>query len=193
MMKAKFKFLKASTLYVLLMAVSSLVFGQVSYKIDLEKSSVSVNGTSSLHDWKMKVEKLDASFVLAEAASLQSLKAGSLTVDVQSIKSEHSLMNKKTYEALKSDEHPKISVKLVRLQETGAKGIAEMELTIAGKTQKVSDDFTIDAISPSVLKIKGEMDLKMSDYEIKPPVALMGTVKTGDEIKIVYDLHFKQQ
>lgn len=176
-----------------LVLVSGLVFCQVSYKIDPEKSSMSVKGTSSLHDWEMSVGQLDASFVLANAASLQSLKTGNLTIDAKSIKSDQSLMNKKTYEALKSDAHPKINARLVRLQETNNKGVVEMELNIAGKTRKVSDDFIVEVISPNVFKIKGEFDLKMTDYDVKPPTALMGTVKTGDDIKVVYDLQFKQQ
>ena len=193
-MKKRFKFLKASTLFVLLMIVQSLAFAQVSYKIEPTKSSVVVAGTSTLHDWEMNVETLQASFDLAEAASIKSLSTGQITIEVESLKSEHSLMDKKTYEALKSDKNPQIKVKLldVSITEPG-KGIVKIALTIAGKTQQVADDFSVEVLANQALKVQGELDLKLTSYDVEPPVALMGTIKTGDDIKIAYNLVFKAQ
>lgn len=193
-MKKRFKFLKASTLFVLLMIVQSLAFAQVSYKIEPTKSSVVVTGTSTLHDWEMNVETLQASFDLAEAASIKSLSTGQITIEVESLKSEHSLMDKKTYEALKSDKNPQIKVKLldVSITEPG-KGIVKIALTIAGKTQQVADDFSVEVLANQALKVQGELDLKLTSYDVEPPVALMGTIKTGDDIKIAYNLVFKAQ
>ena len=185
--------LKISALCLILMVFSNLSFSQVSYKIDSENSSMSVEGTSTIHDWEMDVEQLHASFELAEAGKIQSLKSGQLKIDVESIKSERSLMNKKTYEALKYQSNPQIKVRLVQLEEANGIGKAKVELTIAGKTQTVSDDFTLKVLSGDILNIQGEIDLKMTDYDVIPPVALMGTIKTGDEIKVVYDLFFKKQ
>jgi polyisoprenoid-binding protein YceI len=192
-MKTTFKRLRVSTLIVLLMVIHSLAFAQVTYKVEWNKSSVFVSGTSTIHDWEMKVEQLQASFELAEAGSLQALKNGRVSVEVESIKSDRSLMNKKTYEALKSKKNPTITVSIDEVNVTGEKGVAKFTLSIAGKKQQISDDFTLESLADGQMRIKGELDLKMSSYDVEPPVALMGTIKTGDEVKIDYNLVFKQQ
>lgn len=175
------------------MVIHSLAFAQVTYKVEWNKSSVFVSGTSTIHDWEMKVEQLQASFELAEAGSLQALKNGRVSVEVESIKSDRSLMNKKTYEALKSKKNPTITVSIDEVNVTGEKGVAKFTLSIAGKKQQISDDFTLESLADGQMRIKGELDLKMSSYDVEPPVALMGTIKTGDEVKIDYNLVFKQQ
>ncbi|WP_159518872.1 YceI family protein [Sunxiuqinia indica] len=192
-MKTTFKRLMVSTLVVLLVVIHSLAFAQVTYKVEWNKSSVFVSGTSTIHDWEMKVEQLQASFELAEAGSLQTLKNGRVSVEVESIKSDRSLMNKKTYEALKSKKNPTITVSLDEVNVTGEKGVAKFTLSIAGKKQQISDDFTLESLADGQIRIEGELDLKMSSYDVEPPVALMGTIKTGDEVKIDYNLVFKQQ
>jgi hypothetical protein len=37
----------------------------------------------------------------------------------------------------------------------------------------------------------GSKKLKMTDYKIKPPTALMGTLTTGDDIEIVFTITLK--
>ena len=41
-------------------------------------------------------------------------------------------------------------------------------------------------------QVKGEVPLKMSDFGIDPPTAMMGTLKTGNEVVIKYNLEFEK-
>ena len=47
-------------------------------------------------------------------------------------------------------------------------------------------------IYSNIIVFRGELTLKMSDYEISPPTALMGTIKTGDEVTIRFSIPFQK-
>ena len=60
-------------------------------------------------------------------------------------------------------------------------------LTIAGFSRYI--DLTIDLIrmSDKRLKVVGETSLKMTDYHIKKPKAMLGMIRTGDEVTIRFE------
>ena len=43
---------------------------------------------------------------------------------------------------------------------------------------------------PGEVTFSGNKDLLMSDFDMTPPVALMGTVKTGNKVTIEFTLSF---
>ena len=34
--------------------------------------------------------------------------------------------------------------------------------------------------------LTGQLPIRMTDYGIKPPTAMMGTIKTGDDVKVTF-------
>ncbi len=180
-----------STLTVLLLVANYTATAQIQYQLDSKNSSMLVKGTSTIHDWEMTVENLQGAITLQESQALDQLTGGHFVLDVKSIKSERSLMNKKTYEALKEDDFPQIKAKVNQVTQNGNSGSVVLELTIAGKTQKVTDDFEFSSANGTIT-VQGVLDLKMSDFGVEPPVAMMGTIKTGDEIKVEYKLVYNE-
>ncbi|HBO74580.1 MAG TPA: hypothetical protein DD653_07830 [Marinilabiliales bacterium] len=161
---------------------------QVPLKLDA-KSMMSINGTSSLHDWESDVTTLQLSGTgNPKNGKLTSIKFLSLTVPVKSIKSGKSLMDNKTYEALKADKYPDIKFELVSSEFSGSKIKGNGKLTIAGKTNNISVDADYLFTSSSVLTVKGTQKIDMTDFEIAPPTALMGSITTGKEITILYTI-----
>jgi len=65
------------------------------------------------------------------------------------------------------------------------------KLTIAG-TVKHTDLVATAKYNPAdkSLTITGIKKMKMTDYNVDPPKALMGTIKTGNEIAISFNLKF---
>jgi len=183
--------LRFSVLAMLFVAASLATTAQVQYKLDAKNSSILVTGTSTIHDWEMIVEAPTSSFTLQEDQSMETLTTGSFTVNVASIKSDRNIMNKKAWDALQENKHPQITAKLVKVKQNGSTGNVQLELTIAGKTKKISEDFQLTN-SNGAIKIEGILDLKMSDFAIEPPTAMMGTIKTGDEIKVAYKLVYNK-
>ena len=157
-----------------------------------EKSSVVVFGTSTIHDWEINCEQLSgtAKIELSEAgiADIPSLQ---FVVIVKGMESGKGLMNSKTYDALKEDEHPTIKYKLSELKDktSNTNGFYTMKaiglLTIAGKTQTISHD-VMAHVSGKEVVFSGEYLLDMTTYDVDPPTAMMGTIKTGKDVTIKF-------
>jgi len=153
------------------------------------QSSISIHGTSTLHDWESVVKQASGEFVFNND-QIENLV---INVPVLSIKSkeEERLMDKKTYEALKSSKNPVISFKLTQpakpvVSETGAEVSITGELTIAGVTKTITFKSAGERNGSSTYTFTGNIPLKMSDYNISPPTAMLGLIKTGDQINIKF-------
>jgi len=164
-------------------------------KINLQQSTIKIMGTSTLHDWTSIAEKSEANIIFNNYEDVEIEKLN-LVVEVESIKNTkgHGLMDKLTRKALKAEDFPKItyvftSAETISNQEKLLKVRLIGDLTIAGKTNKVSVLTTINKSNTNVI-LKGVHQLKMTDYGVKPPKALLGTVKKGDEITIDFTIKF---
>ncbi|MGD9557686.1 MAG: YceI family protein [Mangrovibacterium sp.] len=191
-MKRLMKAFGWSVITIVLAASFHVATAQVQYKLVQGGSSVLVKGTSTLHEWEMKGEKMSGAFVLTADGELNKLSSGNFVLESGSLKSEHNMMDKKAYEALKQKSYPTIEARLLQVEGDQHSGKAKMALTIAGKTNQVTDDFQVSSAGNGKMEISGVLNLKMSDFGVVPPVALMGTIKTGDEIKVEYRLVYQR-
>lgn len=151
---------------------------------------VSINGTSNLHDWKETVETVTGSGNLSQNSDGSfDLTSMTIKMSVRSIKSkEGSVMNNNTYKALKSRSHPYIIIALASPAKCGIGAVAlKANLTIAGVTKAIDMTVTATRQGSSSITLEGAETINMTDYGVKPPVALFGTIKTGATVTI----HFK--
>lgn len=156
---------------------------------------VSINGTSSLHDWTSTAKQVRATAQLQlQEGQLKGIPAFKVEIPVKQIKSEKGrIMDNKTYDALKAEAYPTITFQLLRvtsLRTVGGETSIEANgrLTIAGKSKVIPVSATAKWTGAGELQLKGSKKLLMTDYGIDPPTALLGTLKTGDEIEIKYEL-----
>jgi polyisoprenoid-binding protein YceI len=164
------------------------------YTLDNDLSTIRIKGTSSLHDWESNVEKFEGSILTEIEAQkkITSITDLSISIDVKSIKSGKRIMDGKTYSALEDKKHPKIYFKFSELiKQTQDSVFIKGFLTIAGKELEVDIAGAYQIFEDLSIKIIGIKKLLMTDYNIKPPKAMLGTLKTGDEIEIVFDVIFK--
>lgn len=158
-------------------------------------ASFIIKGTSNLHDWVSTAEKASAYIIINNFNDVKIEKLN-LIIDVNSIKNDKgsSMMDRLTRKALKESKFPKITYVFISA-ETLANETDELKvklignLTIAGKTNNVSIIATISKLKTNVV-LKGSHKLKMTDFDVDPPTALFGTVKTGDEITIDFSIKF---
>jgi len=158
--------------------------------------TVSIHGTSNLHDWDENVVTVtgDGNVDWNGDANFD-LNAMNIKMVVNSIKStEGSMMDKNTYKALKADDHPDITFVLtapVKSIQVGTHVIAaKINLTIAGVTKAIDMPVTATSVAHGNISFEGSKAIKMTDYGITPPVALFGTMKTGNEITIKFKTVF---
>ena len=171
---------------------ASFVNAQSSFEI-ASNSSMSILGTSNLHDWESEVCKLNGSaIILLTENKIENIENLSFTIPVESIESGNFIMNGKTYAALKNDEHPNIKYQLTQFEIENGKVIKSKGLlTVAGITKEL--DFPVTcAITNKDVNVKGEITFKMTDFNVSPPTALLGTLKTGDEVTIAFSINFFQ-
>jgi polyisoprenoid-binding protein YceI len=166
------------------------------YTLDNGTSFLQVNGTSSLHDWHLDAEEQSG---LIEFSDLLTAQISRLKFSVQSesLKSGKSSMDKNTFKALKTDKHKTIDfdfkdVKSIeKLSENNYEVALNGNLTVSGVTKQVTIGFKL-VIENNLIKLNGEKTILMTDFGIEPPKALLGTIKTGDEITIAFKPVFKK-
>lgn len=168
-----------------------------------EETKMTITGTSTIHDWTSDVTQVDGSMVIEEKALKRgTLKKGDrierveIIVPVKSIVSPRgATMDKKTYNALKSEEHPNIRFLLIDNKVTGIDGdtiliSAKGDLTIAGYTNTISMEVKGVPKDDGAFLFKGGKELNMVDYEIEPPSAMFGQIVTGEEVTINFEVVF---
>ena len=175
------------------LSVSATTLPKVSYTLSKDYT-VTINGTSNLHDWDEKVTTVTGSgSVEWKSDGSFDLSTADIKMEVHSIKSsEGSMMNNNTYKALKADNNPEITFTLsspvVSVPAGAARAVtAKINLTIAGVTKAIEMQVTATSQANGSITFEGSKTIKMTDFGVTPPVALLGTLKTGNEITI----HFK--
>lgn len=166
------------------------MIGYAQYRLDANLSSIYIDGTSTLHDWTSTVDDMTGSLnAVVEGKSLKKLQSINVSIPVKSIRSGKSSMDKDTYTALNESEFPAIKFKL-KTYNIGAEILTlSGELSIAGTTKLVKIKTPYE-MKDGRIEIEGKQSVKMTDFNVEPPTAFIGTIKTGDELRIRFNLVF---
>lgn len=180
--------------YLILAAIIVFPFlgvSQTAYEI--KSHEITIEGTSNLLSWTASVEEASGNFEISlEEDKIDGINNVNVRIDATSIKgSEGRRMDAKIYESLKTDTHPNIDFVLrdiLSLAENPgtARVSANGVLTIAGVSRLIELK-TVGKVSPGgELEFTGTHSIKMTDFNIKPPTAMFGALRTGDEITFSY-------
>jgi polyisoprenoid-binding protein YceI len=165
------------------------------------ESKLWIEGTSNLHGWKCTAEKLDATIELDALAAAQfntaaptTLKKVHVKVPVRSLKCGHGSMDNNLYKALNADASPDVSYILATFE--AAPGETKDTFTlhtvgtlnVAGKENKLEMDVTATRLADGSVTAKSVVPIKMTDFGIQPPTAIFGRLKTGNEVKVNFEL-----
>jgi polyisoprenoid-binding protein YceI len=164
------------------------------YKLNEKNSSLLITGTSTVHDWEMKAEKFNCETAIkkGEEGTLN-INQINFSCSTEEIKSHNRIMDGKTRDALKEKKYPEINFRLENpenVQYSGGIALVKGKLTIAGETREINIPSQFDFGKNNSFSVKGEIPLKMSDFGVVPPTAMMGALKTGDEVVIKYNFQF---
>jgi polyisoprenoid-binding protein YceI len=179
-----------------LSAFAASVFAQQAVNLIPSSSTMTIQGTSSLHDWEEKVDKFDVRLsVKLKDKEITSIDNANFVCKAASISSESSIMTNKTLEALKADKFPEITFKLVSVDKLTSQGgtfsgTASGDISLAGVTKRITLAFT-GINTSNRITLKGSKTVSLKDYNIKPPTAMLGTLKTGDQVTISFNLQFQ--
>jgi len=161
-------------------------------------SVVKVEGTSTLHDWTMTSTTVKGEISAPTPDNWNAPAKAVVTIPVTSIRSEHARMDKLMAEALKAKTNPEIRYEMTAARPsnvTASSFVLETEgkLTIAGTTRDIAFDVQGSRNADGRYTLAGQAPIKMTAFGIKPPTAMMNTIRTGDDVKVTFRWVVEQQ
>lgn len=192
------------SLFILVPALFLLVgFAALSaptYVFQAEPSEMTIAGTSTLHDWTCDVEsiegRLEARSDTSGTAAIQTLTSTQVSIPVKSIDCDKDRMNRNLYEAMEAKKYPTILFSLDEATVSALPDSAETwmnvdatgELIIAGTRKTVDLPVKAQHMGNGSFRFVGSTSFKMSTFGVEPPSVMLGTIKTGDEVTISFDV-----
>lgn len=162
-------------------------------------SELSIEGTSNVHDFHCKTNKINAYIDVNPDYTKDLTKVARPIVSVQvniavkSLSCGNRKMDENMYSTLKADENQLIKYRLSGydiLNGSSSSFAAKTTgtLTILGKDKIVAMKIDAARLNEGKATAQGEETLLMSEFGIKPPSFMFGTMKVGDEVKVKFDL-----
>lgn len=150
-----------------------------------------VEGGSSLHDWDMtsNTAKGEGEFLM-EGNQFKGIKNLQVTMEAESLKSGTRGLDSNAYKALDTKKNKEVKFTLKELTGNGSNYQAKGDFTIAGVTKPASFPVKVSQSGKNIT-FEGNYDTKLTTFSIDPPTALLGTVKTRDEITIKFKTTFQ--
>lgn len=181
--------IKRTRLIFLSLLLLSLIGQAQSYRIT-GKPVITITGTSTLHDWTMNSDQANLQATIETDGNGTPTKLASLSVNIpaESLKSGKSAMDKNAYTALKTDKNKQIIYQLTSSIINGKTISNSGNLTIAGTSKQTSVEATFEVLGDGSLKFKGSKKIVMSEYNVEPPSFMFGSVKTGDDIILTFEI-----
>jgi polyisoprenoid-binding protein YceI len=193
---------KGLAVAMLALATTAAAQGTASVRLPVQTDSkLWIEGSSNLHDWSCKATTVDANIdadaaiAKTDARSLAKLvQRVQVKIPVLSLKCGEDRMDKNLYKALKSETAPNISYILGTFEAIDGESKdtysikAVGKLTIAGVEKSVTMDLQAAWLPDGSLKAVGAIPLLISDFGVKPPTALLGTLRTKDKVTVKFEL-----
>jgi polyisoprenoid-binding protein YceI len=178
-----------------LAAMSNTAPAAIDYNSAADSGTASVSGTSTLHDWTVKGTTVSGAMQCSGpwTAAPPTIASIQLSIPADSLKStEGSGMDDTMYDALNLKASPLITFALTHadLKSPPSKDDptyhydAVGQLTIAGTARAVNLTLDLAPGDGGTLTIVTETPLKMTDFGMKPPTAMMGMIKSGNDVTV---------
>ncbi len=154
-----------------------------------KESKLWIEGTSTMKSFSCTASKVDVS-VSSEPGSApdELVQSASMIVPVASLDCKNGTMNSHMRKALKAANNPQISWRMSSYRVTGTEVLIKGRLSIAGTEKPIELTATGNADNDGTIRIKGSTKFKMSEYGVKPPSLMLGSMKVGDPITVAFDL-----
>ncbi|MEO7368118.1 MAG: YceI family protein [Gemmatimonadaceae bacterium] len=176
-----------------LSAVSASAQMALSPVFSLSKDSrLWLDGTSNVKAFSCSAKKIDANVVAdLDVTPAAMVKTASLLVPVASLDCKNGTMNEHMRKALKAKDNPQIVWNLISYRVTGTAVVMKGTLKIAGKENPIELRGTGSAEN-GVIRVKGSKQIRMTEFGVKPPSLMLGTMKVGDAVTVSYDFVLNQ-
>ncbi|WNJ17509.1 YceI family protein [Pontibacter sp. G13] len=160
-----------------------------------QESSLSIQGTSTIHDWEVKAKSVEGNWSLPKS-SWKRPKAGKdagtgwLSLKVNDLQGSQEALNTKMYEAFKYRQFPVIAFELTEGtfgEEQGGEWPISFRgtLRMAGASQPIE----IQAKwNPNTGKLRATQSIDMTEFGMTPPSAMFGSIQCGKKVMVSLNL-----
>lgn len=183
--------LKWALLLAILLIVGGETVAQNAYTLTINQE-FKVSGTSTLHDWDMVSDDATGEGQITIGnQKITRINSLVVTLPTKSLKSGKGSMDDNAYEALVAKKYPDIQFELIEIETITDQSLrAKGNLTITGTTSLVP--LQVDyKITGNTIQFFGSFPITFTQFNIEPPKALLGTIKTGDKLQISFETTFK--
>jgi polyisoprenoid-binding protein YceI len=165
-------------------------------------SELSFEGTSTLHGFHCKTTKLqamvqvDPAYNEAPLSDLRRpLKTFEVVIPVKSLTCGNKGLEENMRKTLKADLYPDIRYEL-STYEIASTSLADNtftlqtvgKVTVAGKQSTIEMPIRAERLPDGNARATAAQSLQMTDFAIKPPVFMLGTLRTGNKITVSFKL-----
>jgi polyisoprenoid-binding protein YceI len=195
----------AGRIAAMILAPALLTWPTVANQMTLQSGSrLWVRGTSTVRSFECRAVELDARVETSGPGAAVAVAAGEkavtrAAVDVSSAKLDCSngTMNDHMRKALKATANPVIGFRVASYDlakgAVGATVTMAGELALGGVTRPIIVVATAIEEANGQLRIAGTHEVKMTEFGLKPPSLMMGTMKVADKVTVGFDLLLKDQ
>jgi polyisoprenoid-binding protein YceI len=166
---------------------------------------LAIDGTSTVRDFTCKARGVTARLTPGESGGglvleqlAGALREVVLEVPAGRLDCANGTMNEHMYNALRSRQHPTIRFQLSGY-EVGAVKDGQVplrihgELTLAGVTRPIDLEGHATPAPDGGLRVRGRYPLRMTDWGVRPPTLMLGTLKVGESVVIRFDFALQRQ
>jgi polyisoprenoid-binding protein YceI len=166
--------------------------------LSVDTARITIAGMSNVHAWTaatttLRVTRVKLGSNVAgagfwdEIVKPAALEAFEVAIPAATLSSPKEGLDKNMHKALKVTEHADIIFRLARLERDAAGALEVVGvLRIAGVEREVALNVKAER-RDATLVVRGEIDLLMTDYGIKPPTAMLGLLKTDPKITVTFE------
>lgn len=165
------------------------------------ESKVLLEGDSNLHGWHCNTSSFDATIEMdaaaikaADAPLATALRSASVKIPIAKIDCGNDGLEKNLAKALKADASPTITYTMSSVEAAPADSAGLTTLKATGKVNVAGKDTTVTMLVRATrtpnggIKAHGETELLMTSFGIKPPTAMLGTMRTKDKVVVKFEL-----
>ncbi len=154
----------------------------------LPGSSITIDGTTNLNSFSCSTTEVAGRGTIDPVSGGMNIYAGAFDCGIRR-------MNQDLRNALRADVHEFITFNIQKaelLQDADEDGASLVQavgtLELAGSSQIITVRALAQRMDEKKVHLKGSHNLRMSTFEVTPPVRLLGMVRVHDEITVHFDL-----
>lgn len=182
-------------------AIPSIAAGQDRAMTVRPESRVVLEGSSNVVDWACRTNAFEATIAVDsgfDPASLiglaKPISRVTVRIPVRTLKCGHDRMNRDMYRSLRASQFPDIRYVLASYTVKGRAADSSKftlltvgDITVAGVTKRVEVPITAERWQGGA-KGSGVVRLRMTDFGVRPPVALLGAIRTRNEVEVLFEV-----